>query len=78
MSIRHQQSKRFARLHQITDEERDAMTLEDYKSFCQEFEELHYALWPSSTLCIPNRMSPEARKERHKEEEERRKRLFGY
>nr|WIL02976.1 hypothetical protein Cbor_167 [Cedratvirus borely] len=52
-----------ARLNKISDEERDAMSAEDYKSFCQEYEELHYALWPSSTLRVPNRMSPEARKE---------------
>nr|WIL03619.1 hypothetical protein Cplu_163 [Cedratvirus plubellavi] len=76
MSTHHQQSKMLARLNKISDEERDAMSTEDYKSFCQEYEELHYALWPSSTLCVPNRMSPQARKERNKQDEERRKRLF--
>nr|WIL04665.1 hypothetical protein Cduv_185 [Cedratvirus duvanny] len=75
MSTHHQQSKSFARLCNITAQERDAMSLEDYTSFCKEYEELHYLLWPSSTLFVPNRMSPKARRERNKQEE-RRKRLF--
>lgn len=73
MSTHHQKMKMFSRLSKITDEERDAMSLEDYSSFCKEYEELHYSLWPSSTLCVPNRMSPEKRKERNRQDEERRR-----
>lgn len=73
MATINQKNKMFARLCKITDEERDAMSVEDYLSFCKEYEELHYALWPSSTLCVPNRMSPQ---ERNKQNEERRKKIF--
>ncbi|AVL95215.1 hypothetical protein ma828 [Moumouvirus australiensis] len=57
-------------LKNISDEDRDNMSNEQYKSFCQEYENLHYILWPSSTLYIPNRMSPEKRLERNKRDAE--------
>lgn len=52
----------FAKLEKITDEERDAMSFQQYRAFCHEYERLQSLLWPSSCICAPNRMSPEKRK----------------
>ncbi|UFX99717.1 hypothetical protein QKC54_gp1029 [Megavirus baoshan] len=62
----------FSDLNKVTRDQRDQMSPETYLSFCKEYKKLHYILWPSSTLCIPNRMDPKKRQERNKEYEQRR------
>ncbi|AEQ33273.1 hypothetical protein [Megavirus chiliensis] len=74
-SQRRAYEKMFSDLNKITENQRDQMSPETYQSFCQEFETLHYILWPSSTLCVPNRMDPKKRQERNKERKQRFKAL---
>ncbi|AEQ60217.1 hypothetical protein [Acanthamoeba castellanii mamavirus] len=63
--------KKFAELNDITDEQRDQMSEEEYQTFSQQYQELHHLLWPSSTLRVPNRMDPKKRQEREAAEEKR-------
>ncbi|BCS83687.1 hypothetical protein QLL95_gp0436 [Cotonvirus japonicus] len=74
-SQRRAHEKMFSDLNKITDSQRDEMSPEMYRSFCEEYEKLHYILWPSSTLCVPNKMSPEKRQQRDRENEDRRKKI---